>query len=40
MQEDQWRGNFSPDELEAAAWRLKEVQRRIDEGEKPDTSEW
>ncbi len=39
VQQEPWRKDFKPDHLEAAAWRLKEAQRRIDAGEGPDIND-
>jgi hypothetical protein len=38
--QEPWRAEFGPDHLEAAAWRLKEAQRRVEAGEPPDSDEW
>jgi len=40
VQQEPWRKEFKPEHLEAAAWRMKEAQRRIDKGEPPDSNEW
>ena len=39
VQQEPWRKDFKPDHLEAAAWRIKEVQRRIACGEGPDSND-
>ena len=38
--ESPWREKFTPEELQASAWRLSEAKRRIESDEGPDSSEW
>lgn len=38
--QEPWRAEFGPDHLEAAAWRLKEAERRVEVGDPPDSDEW
>ena len=38
--QEPWSHEFDSDDLAAAEWRLKEVRRRVDAREPPDSSDW